>query len=147
MLKIKSPSIDPCETCLIGSTFSLCLRRERYSKIKRSPTLGIPHAFNLASKRSYGIQSYSLNKYIKTVATIPFSCNSFCHDCNNTVSCVLCAFQKSQRIILKMFSTEAATGGVLQETLFLEIFQNSKENTCTRVSFLMKLQALGLQLY
>ena len=36
---------------------------------------------------------------------------------------------------------EAATGGVLWEDLFLEISQNSQENTCARVSFLIKLQA------
>ena len=30
---------------------------------------------------------------------------------------------------------------------FLEILQNSQENTCARVSFLIKLQALALQLY
>ena len=31
--------------------------------------------------------------------------------------------------------------------VFLEISQNSQENTCPRVSFLIKLQALDLQLY
>ena len=31
--------------------------------------------------------------------------------------------------------------------VFLEISQNSQENTCTRVSVLITLQALGLQLY
>ena len=36
---------------------------------------------------------------------------------------------------------EAATGDVLQEGVFLEILQNSQENTYTRVSFLLKLQA------
>ena len=30
---------------------------------------------------------------------------------------------------------------------FLEILQNSQENTCPRVSFLIKLQVSGLQLY
>ena len=44
--------------------------------------------------------------------------------------------------------TEAATKGVLfKKVFFLEISQNSLENTCARVSFLIKLQALGLQLY
>ena len=33
------------------------------------------------------------------------------------------------------------------EKIFYEISLNSKENTCTRVSFLVKLKALGLQLY
>ena len=34
----------------------------------------------------------------------------------------------------------AATGGVLKENWFLEISQNLQENTCARVSFLIKLQ-------
>ena len=43
--------------------------------------------------------------------------------------------------------SEAATGGVLQKKVFLEISQNSQENTCASVSFLIKLQISGLQLY
>ena len=43
--------------------------------------------------------------------------------------------------------SEAATGGVLQEKVSLEISQNSQESTFTRVSFLTELQAWGLQLY
>ena len=39
-----------------------------------------------------------------------------------------------------MFDTEAATG-VLWEKLLLEISQNWQENTCARVSFLIKSQA------
>ena len=31
--------------------------------------------------------------------------------------------------------------------MFLEILQNSQENACVRVSFLIKLQAWGLQVY
>ena len=42
---------------------------------------------------------------------------------------------------------EAATGGVLQEKVFLEISQNSQEKTCARFSFLTKLQVSGQQLY
>ena len=37
--------------------------------------------------------------------------------------------------------SEAATGGVLLEKVFLEILQNSQENTSGKVSFLIKLQA------
>ena len=37
--------------------------------------------------------------------------------------------------------TEAATGGILLEGMFLKISQNSQESTCARVSFLIKLQA------
>ena len=36
---------------------------------------------------------------------------------------------------------EPATRGVLWEKVFLEISQNSQENTCARVSFSIKLQA------
>ena len=36
---------------------------------------------------------------------------------------------------------------VFCKKVFLEISQNSQENTCARVSFLIKLQASGLQLY
>ena len=43
--------------------------------------------------------------------------------------------------------SEAATRSVLWKKVFLEISQNSQENTCARVSFSIKLQALGLQLY
>ena len=38
---------------------------------------------------------------------------------------------------------EAAARGVLWKKVFLEISQNRQENTCARVSFLIKLQALG----
>ena len=37
--------------------------------------------------------------------------------------------------------SEATTGGVLLEKVFSEISQNSQENTCGKVSFLIKLQA------
>ena len=47
----------------------------------------------------------------------------------------------------KMVYTEAATGSVLWKKVFLKIPQNSQENTCARVSFLIKLQSGGLQIY
>ena len=40
-------------------------------------------------------------------------------------------------------NAEAATKGVLYKKVFLEISQNSWENTCARASFLIKLQASG----
>ena len=43
----------------------------------------------------------------------------------------------------QFFSTEAATRGVLWKKVFLEISQNSQENTCARVSFLIKHLCLG----
>ena len=36
--------------------------------------------------------------------------------------------------------SEAATGGVLKDKVFLKFLQNSQENTCARVSFLTMLQ-------
>ena len=40
---------------------------------------------------------------------------------------------------------EADSRGVLCKKVFLEISQNSQENTCARVSFLIKLQTSGLR--
>ena len=44
-------------------------------------------------------------------------------------------------------SSEAGVRRGSVKKVFLEISQNSQENTCARVSFLKKLQALGLQFY
>ena len=46
-----------------------------------------------------------------------------------------------------MTYTQAVTRRCSLKKVFLEILQNSQENICARVSFLIKLQALGLQLY
>ena len=72
------------------------------------------------------------------------------HD-NNVASITKTASKKREILIrfIKIISledAEAATRGVLFKEVFLEMSQNSQENTCTRVSFLIKLQALGLQL-
>ena len=40
--------------------------------------------------------------------------------------------------------SDAANGGILQEKVFLEISQNSQEDTCARVSILIKWQAWDL---
>ena len=42
---------------------------------------------------------------------------------------------------------EAVVQRCSAKKVFLEISQNSQENTCAKISFLIKLQALGLQLY
>ena len=47
----------------------------------------------------------------------------------------------SNKHILWRLSTGAATGGVLWKKVFLKISRNSQEDTCARVSFLIKLQA------
>ena len=38
-----------------------------------------------------------------------------------------------------------ATGGILQEKMFLEILQDAQENPSARVSFLIKLQATAMK--
>ena len=45
--------------------------------------------------------------------------------------------------VTELFTPEVATRDVLCKKVFLEISQNSQENTCPRVSFLIKLQASG----
>ena len=47
------------------------------------------------------------------------------------------------RSIFPHLTSEAATGGVLLKKLFLKMLQNSQENPCARVSFLIKLQVCG----
>ena len=42
---------------------------------------------------------------------------------------------------------EAVAGGVLKEKMFLEISQNSQENNWAGVPSLIKLQALGVQVF
>ena len=42
---------------------------------------------------------------------------------------------------------EAVVQKCSAKKVFLEISQNSQQNTCARVCFLIKLQASGLQLY
>ena len=44
-------------------------------------------------------------------------------------------------------STEAVVRSCSVKKVFLEISQNLQKNTCARVSFLVNLQASGLQLY
>ena len=52
--------------------------------------------------------------------------------------------KRAERTLL---NTEADIRGVLLKKVFLEILQNSQKDTCARVSFLIKLQALRLKLY
>ena len=49
-------------------------------------------------------------------------------------------FIKNKEIIIKILNTEAFTQRCCENKVFLEISQNSKENACARVSFLIKLQ-------
>ena len=47
----------------------------------------------------------------------------------------------------KYFLTEVVFLRCSVKKMFLEFPQNSQENTCARVCFLIKLQALALELY
>ena len=51
-------------------------------------------------------------------------------------------FQKKKKKKLHLFFSEAATRGVLQKKAFLEISQNSQENTFARVSFFNKVAGI-----
>ena len=48
-------------------------------------------------------------------------------------------------LLEQMQHSEAATRGVLQQKVFLEISQNSQQNICARVSFLIKLNFIKKQ--
>ena len=48
---------------------------------------------------------------------------------------------------MKCFGTKAVARRCSVKKVFLEISQNSQENTCARVSFLIKLKAFGTMFY
>ena len=54
---------------------------------------------------------------------------------------------KEASLFLSDINQKHSPRGALQKKVFLEILQNSQENTCVVVSFLIKLQASGLQRY
>ena len=56
-------------------------------------------------------------------------------------------YRKFSKCDADYFSLEAVVQMCSVEKVFLKILQNSQENTCARVSFSIKLQALGMQLY
>ena len=62
-----------------------------------------------------------------------------CRKKSNLNSSIKLSFQETNT--QETLKSEAATTGVLCKTVFFEISQNSQENTCARVSFLIKLQA------
>ena len=53
---------------------------------------------------------------------------------------LLCSSFSFAYFLIKVFQKQSP-GGVLWKKAFIEISQNSQENDCTRVSFLIKLQA------
>ena len=48
------------------------------------------------------------------------------------------------KVLYNMFYTEGVVQRRFLKKVFIEILQNSQENTCASVSFLIKLQALGV---
>ena len=46
-------------------------------------------------------------------------------------------------LLVKLQALEAATRGVLLKKVFLEMSQNSQENTCAKASLLIKLKAFS----
>ena len=58
------------------------------------------------------------------------------------VKVVYLLFKQEDPFCADYLGTEAATIGVPWKKVFLEILQNSPENNCARVSFLIKLQVL-----
>ena len=58
------------------------------------------------------------------------------------VKVVYLLFKQEGPFCADYLGTEAATIGVPWKKVFLEILQNSQENNCARVSFLIKLQVL-----
>ena len=59
----------------------------------------------------------------------------------------MCSVVWSSSLFNRFQATEAVTGGVLWKKLFLEISQNSQENTCARVSFFRKVAGLRPTIY
>ena len=98
-------------------------------------------------------KNFIFNKIYFCNFTKPFKIGSFCSCSSIAFSVFFLAidsvkFLFSIEILLKFSAkdicSEAATRGVLWKKVFLEISKNIQENTCVRVSFFRKLQALGL---
>ena len=64
---------------------------------------------------------------------------------NATFFIIIVSFLGLSSLVLLL--TEAVVRRCSLKKMFLEISQKSQENTCARASFLIKLQASGLQLY
>ena len=71
------------------------------------------------------------------------------HKALNTINCFCGYFGLNHHCTRKIKGsiTEAVVPRCSIKKVFLEILQNSEENTCARVPFLIKLQASGLQIY
>ena len=64
---------------------------------------------------------------------------------NATFFIIIVSFLGLSSLVLLL--TEAVVRRCSLKKMFLDISQKSQENTCARASFLIKLQASGLQLY
>ena len=76
--------------------------------------------------------------FIPLKGTVFFNVYHYCESISNCH--VFALFETSDlKEVRMLLPPEAATRGLLQEKVFSEISQNSQENTCARVSFLIKL--------
>ena len=66
---------------------------------------------------------------------------------SSNLSNIHCYLYEKGNKYLQIYMILKQPPGVLQEKVFLKILQYSQENTCARDSFLIQLQAPGLQLY
>ena len=71
------------------------------------------------------------------ISQLAFSMTSHC---NKYYEDIIMKTWMRQKLFNSKKNIEAATRDVLYKNVFLEILQNSQENTCARVSFLIKLQ-------
>ena len=73
--------------------------------------------------------------------------NFFMINLNVIITFMLQLFNNNRETLAKHVHAEAVVQRCSVKKVFLEISQNSQENTCTRVSFSIKLQSSGLQFY
>ena len=73
------------------------------------------------------------------ISQLAFSMNSHCNKYYGDI--IMKTGMRHKLFNSKKKNTEAATRDVLYKKVFLEILENSQENICARVSFLIKLQA------
>ena len=88
-----------------------------------------------------------LTKHFPKMKKQPFA-DVLRNRCSKFTSLKTCNFIKKETpIYVFLCEYRSSRPKVFLNKVFLEISQNSQENTCARVSFLIKLQALSLQHY
>ena len=95
------------------------------------------------SERLYDLSVPKLHRAMAYCEVIfNFPAQKYCHTTNG-----MFIFLTRNQKNIKRGDTEAVARRCSVKKVFLDISQNSQENTCVKVSFLIKLQASGLQLY